>query len=478
MIPREIIKDYFQCAISEYGFQDLNDLVISKNNCVLCGTCMAICPRIVIDKNQPLLLDYDPECSLCYKYCARTYFPEKYFEKEIFPDDSIKDPVIGRYQKAVVSRSTDKKILNLSQNGGTVSSILIHALNEGIIDGVLLTGKNEEWMPQPIIARTPREILEARGSIYALASTVLAYKDAVNKYNLKKLAFVGMPCQIHAVRKLQFFPPLSDGFSRFTLVIGLFCTSNYTYDSMKDIIQNEIGIPINQVKKLDVSKGKFIVYTKDGRHKEIPIKRIKNYSWSSCQYCKDYTAEYSDISIGSIGSQENSWNSVIIRTNIGMKIFEDTIKSKKIISSDQIDISEIKNASLIKKLKINKMNEGVISALKLFNIPELEAKTYVTLLSLENANISMLSSVMKKSPDEIKPALNYLTHRKWISSRNEFYRPNNPLNVFKEEVQNLKKNFENTLKEFKLGAFKELETIYIKNNLKYVKNNIFLEDYF
>ena len=124
------------------------------------------------------------------------------------------------------------------------------------------------------------------------------------------------------------------------------------------------------------------------------------------------------------------------------------------------------------------MNEKVISALKLFSIPELEAKTYVTLLSLENADLSMLSTVMKREPSEINSALNFLKQRKWISSINEFYKPNNPVNVFKEEVQNLKERFENNLKEFKSGAFKELETIYIKNNLKYIKNNIFLEDFF
>lgn len=478
MIPREIIKDYFHCDISEYGFQDLHDLVISKNNCVLCGTCMSICPRIGINENEPLLLDYDPECSLCYKYCAKTYFPEKFFEKEIFPEHTTKDPLIGHYQKVTLAKSTNKDILNLSQNGGTVTSILIHALDEGLIDGALLTSKDDNWTPKPIIARTSKEILEATGSIYALASTLLTYKDAINKYKLKRLAFVGMPCQIQAVRKLQFFPPLSDEYGKFSLIIGLFCTSSYSYDSMKDIFQKEIGIPINMVKKCDVSHGNFITYMKDGSMKNIPIKAIKKYSWPSCQYCKDYTAEYSDISIGSIGTQENKWNSVIIRSDVGMKIFEDTLKSKRIVSSNQIDLSQIKNASLKKKLKVNKINEEVISALKLFNVPELEAKTYITLLSLENADLSMLSAVMKRQPSEINIALNFLKQRRWISSINGFYKPNNPVNVFKKEFQNLKQAFENNLKEFKLGAFKELETIYIKNNLKYIKNNILLDDYF
>ncbi len=478
MITRETLSNYFHCDISEFGFQDLHDLVISKNNCVLCGTCLSICPRIGIKENQPSLLDYDPECSLCYKYCAKTYFPEKFFEKEIFTEHSNKDPLIGYYQKVIAAKSTDETILNLCQNGGIVTTLLIHALNKGLIDGALLTGKDEEWKPTPIIARTSKEILEAAGSIYALAPTLLSYKDVINKYKLKRLAFVGMPCQIQATRKLQFFPPLSDEYGKFALVIGLYCTSNYSYDSMKEIIQKELEIPINLVKKIDISHGKFIVYTKDEIHKEIPITKIKKYTWSSCQYCKDYTAEFSDISIGSIGSQENTWNSVIIRSDVGMNIFNDALNSKKIITSNQIDISQIKNMSLRKKLKIIKINEKVISALQLFNVPKLEAQIYATLLSLENADLSMLTTVMKREANEIQNSLNILKQRKWILSINGFYKPNNPVKVFKEEIKRLKEKFKNDLNKFKSEAFKELETIYIKNNLKNVKYNEFIDVFF
>lgn len=478
MITRETLSNYFHCDISEFGFQDLHDLVISKNNCVLCGTCLSICPRIGIKENQPSLLDYDPECSLCYKYCAKTYFPEKFFEKEIFTEHSNKDPLIGHYQKVIAAKSTDETILNLCQNGGIVTTLLIHALNKGLIDGALLTGKDEEWKPKPIIARISKEILEAAGSIYALAPTLLSYKDVINKYKLKRLAFVGMPCQIQATRKLQFFPPLSDEFGKFALVIGLYCTSNYSYDSMKEIIQKELEIPINLVKKIDISHGKFIVYTKDEIHKEIPITKIKKYTWSSCQYCKDYTAEFSDISIGSIGSQENTWNSVIIRSDVGMNIFNDALNSKKIITSNQIDISQIKNMSLRKKLKIIKINEKIISALQLFNVPELEAQIYATLLSLENADLSMLTTVMKREANEIQNSLNILKQRKWILSINGFYKPNNPVKVFKEEIKRLKEKFNNDLNKFKSEAFKELETIYIKNNLKNVKYNEFIDVFF
>ncbi|GAG59857.1 unnamed protein product, partial [marine sediment metagenome] len=272
-----------------------------------------------------------------------------------------------------------------------VSTLLIHALNTGLIDGALLTGRDENWQPKPIIARTPEEVLAAAGSRYTIASSLLTYKDAIYEYELEKLAFVGMPCQIQAARKLQLWPPLSDKFGKFSLIIGLYCSSNYSYDLMRKTVQEELRIPINDVKKIDISRGKFLVYKKDGSVKEIPIKETKVHNWPSCQYCKDYTAEFADISVGSVGAPADDWNSVIIRSDIGIKLFNDAVDAGKITVADTIDLSKVEKESLRKKSKLTKMDEKVISAIQLLNVSEVEAKTYTTLMSLGYADISMLS---------------------------------------------------------------------------------------
>ena len=478
MITKEQMIDYLQCDISSFGFQDLHDLVINKENCITCGACLTICPRISIRENKPKLIDYDPQCSLCYKYCPRTFFPKKFFEKEIFNEKTQKDSLVGHYQKIAAAKSTDNKILRNAQNGGVTTTLLIQALNTGLIDGVLMTNKDENWYPKPFIARTPEEVISAAGSIYAMVPTLSIYKEAVYKYKIENLGFVGLPCQIQAVRKFQLWPPLSDKYGKFKLIIGLFCSSNYSYESMYNLVKDLIGVSTTEIKKFDVSHGKFIAYLNDGTIKEVSIKGTSKYHFSSCKFCKDYTAEFSDISIGSIGSPENTWNSVIIRSDVGMNIFNDALNSKKIITSDQIDISKINNEALRKKLKVIQINEKVISALELFDVPELEAKIYATLLSLGNADSSMVNTIIKREPSEVNRALNILKQRKWISVTNEFYKPNNPVKVFKEEIHYLKEKFNNDLKKFKSEAFKELETVYIQNNLKYVEDNEFIDYYF
>ena len=433
MITKEQMANYFQCDISSFGFRDLYDLVISKNNCINCGACLSICPRIGIVNNEPTLIDYDPECSLCYKYCPRTFFPKKLFEKEIFKGQTQKDSLLGHYQEIFAAQSTDNNILSKAQNGGVVTTLLIHALNTDLIDGVLMANKDEKWYPKPFIARTPEEVIDATGSIYAMMPTLSIYKDAVYKYKIKNLGFVGLPCQIQAVRKFQMWPPLSDKYGKFKLIIGLFCSSNYSYESMYNLVQDLIGVSPTEIKKVDVSHGKFIAYLNNGITKEISIRDTNKYHYSSCEHCKDYTAEFADISVGSVGAPSNNWNSVIIRSNTGQQLFKDALVHGKIINTNDLNLTRIRKVCKIKRIQIPETSDKIYSALKFFGLSKSEVKTYTTLLSLGEADLFILSEVMNLRPEIIYNILKTLAKRKWISKYQNSYRPIPPSQVIKNE---------------------------------------------
>ncbi len=475
MITKEQMIDYLQCEISSFGFQDLYDLVISKENCVNCGACLSICPRIGISENKPTLIDYDPECSLCFKYCPRTFFPKKLFEKEIFNEKIQKDFLLGNFQKTTTAKSTDKNILKNCQNGGVITTLLCHALNTGLIDGVLIADKDENWYPKSSIARTQEEIISSAGSIYAMIPILSSYGDAVYKFKIENLAFVGLPCQIQAVRKFQLWPPLSEKYGKFKLIIGLFCSANYSYNSICNLVQELIGVSMGEIKKFDVSHGKFIAYLKDGSIKEVSIKDTSKYHYSSCKYCKDYTAEFADISVGSLGAPSDNWNSVIIRSNVAQQLFNDALTQGKIINSNKIDLIKIKKASKKKKMQITQMNDKIYPALKFFGVSKSEVKTYATLLTLGEADLFMLSDVMKLKPEIIYNTLKTLKQRKWISKSNSFYRSINPSQVIKKEINYFINNLKKHIDSIKSEALDDLKTIFIQNNLMYLKDLDFID---
>ncbi|MFX0175605.1 MAG: Coenzyme F420 hydrogenase/dehydrogenase, beta subunit C-terminal domain [Candidatus Hodarchaeota archaeon] len=463
------VIEYLQSYFLGIGFKELNELVIDKNNCVLCGTCTSLCPRISMNEKEPTLSEYDPECSTCFRYCPRTYFPKEMFEKELFHNGLNKNYALGFYQKSVVAKSNDDYILKVAQNGGVVSSLLIHAFDKGLIEGVLLTDRDENWYPKPLIARNSNEILSCTGSKYTIAQTLTTYKDAINELKLEKLAFVGMPCQIQAVRKLQLFSPLSEEYGKFKLIIGLYCSSNYSYDLMKLFIEGELGISLSNVKKIDVSRGRFYVYTNDGYIKEIPIKEIKKYSWPSCQYCKDYCAEFADISVGSVGASRNDWNSVLLRTDIGAKLFNDAVEAKKIIFSNNIDISKIEKEAIRKKTKVTQIDKQILSVMELLNISDFEVKIYTTLMSLGNASESMLSKIMEVEETVVRDALQKLNQREWVILANGSYSTVNPTLVINNEIYNLRQNLSKSIERLKTEVLSNLEALYVQNNFNHVR---------
>ncbi|MHA2290491.1 MAG: Coenzyme F420 hydrogenase/dehydrogenase, beta subunit C-terminal domain [Promethearchaeota archaeon] len=445
------VKNYLQTHDLDIGFQDLNDLVINKQNCVFCGSCVSLCPRIGINEKEPKLLEYDPECSTCYRYCPRTYFPTEMFEKELFNGNASKNYSIGYYQKLVAAKSNDQTVLVRAQNGGVVSSLLIHAIETGLVDGVLLTDKDENWNPKPVIARTPEEILSCVGSKYTISPTLITYSEAIRKFKLEKLAFVGVPCQINAVRKLQLSSPLSDDYGKFKLIIGLYCYSNYTYDLLKTFVQGELGIPLSNVEKFDISEGKFYIYKKDESVEQVPIKMTKPYT------C--------DISIGSVGVLSNGWNSVLLRTDIGAELFNDAINTDIITANPNVDLHKIEKNAFGKKTKISQIDEKTMETMRLLDIPEFEIKTYTTLMSLGKASESILSEVMKVDKIKVMEALKCLKQREWVRLDNGAYNSVNPTIVVNREIRNLRKIFLQKIVKLKEELLPNLEPIFVRNNI-------------
>jgi len=464
------VKNYLQTNDIDIGFQALNDLVIDKQNCVFCGACITLCPRIGMNEKEPKLLEYDPECSTCFRYCPRTYFPTEMFEKELFNGDANRSYSLGYYQKLVAAKSNDEAVLKITQNGGVVSSLLIHALDSGLIDGVLLTDKDDEWFPKPVIARTPDEILSCVGSKYTISPTLITYREAIREYKLERLAFVGLPCHIQAVRKLQLSSPLSDEYGKFKLIIGLYCFSNYTYDLLKTFVQGELGIPLSNVEKFDVSEGKFYVYTKDESVKQVPIKMTKQYTWNSCHYCKDFSAEIADISIGSVGALSNEWNSVLLRTDIGLKIFNDTVKTNKIISSDKVDLLKIEKTAFRKKTRITQIDEKTLNTMRLLDLSEFEIKIYTSLMSLGQASESLLSEVMKVDKKLVISALKSLKQHEWVISINGTFNSVDPTLVINNEISKLRKEFLEKIGKLNSEVLPKLESMFVRNNINQIRH--------
>ena len=190
-------------------------------------------------------------------------------------------------------------------SGGVVSTLIIHLLRTGRIDGAFvsrLRANRGSLQVESFIARTEEEVLSCRTSIY-----MDFVPDSIKKLvdGKEKLAFVGLPCHMKMLRDLEKKMP---GFSeRILLRIGLFCGHTSSPKLLLNYL-NKKRIKIEDVEKLVFRKGRWrgktYIFTKDGEARTYPAEDFTIYQNlcffcpKKCLFCQDHTAEFSDVSCG------------------------------------------------------------------------------------------------------------------------------------------------------------------------------------
>ena len=302
--------------------ETLLEKVVSKENCMGCGACVLVCPFGCLEylEQKPKLVKNCEVCGICPRVCPRYEWSWSDIEKLVFERERKPKEDFGIYQRLVLAQTTDKEVITSCQDGGVVTTLVTFALKNGIIDGALLSGLSTDkpFCPVPVLATTPKEVLKCAGTRYTYSPNLLAIKEAF-KQKRQSLAFVGTPCQIHAIRKME-ASKLRRYTNRIKFTIGLMCTESFTYEGlMEKHVQQTLGINLHDVKKMNI-KGKIIVTTNSGDVKTISLAEAKQHTRRSCLPCTDFSAELADISAGGLGL--SGWNLTIIRTETGKELFK------------------------------------------------------------------------------------------------------------------------------------------------------------
>ena len=304
------------------GFEEsLEKQVIESGKCAECGACVVSCPFGCLDytKGKPTLTKVCKICGICSQVCPRYQWELARAEKFVFGRERKPAEEFGVNKRIAIAQSTDDQITKVKQDGGVATGLLLYALDKGLIDSALVAGDNPEmpFFPVPKLATTAQELIDSAGTKYFCSPNVLGLPEAI-KQKKTSVAFVGTPCQIHAIRNMQMagLKKLT-GFLKFT--IGLMCSECFLYEGlMGEHIRGKLGIAPNDIRKINI-KGKMMVTTDSGVT-AIPLAEIKQYARKSCGVCDDFSSELADISVGGLGL--DGWTFTIIRSEKGEELFK------------------------------------------------------------------------------------------------------------------------------------------------------------
>jgi coenzyme F420 hydrogenase subunit beta len=301
--------------------------VVLKELCSGCGACVLVCPFACLEYSgeKPNLIKKCEVCGICARTCPRFDFSQEAMERLAFEKERQPSDEFGVFRRLVIAQATDDALLRVCQDGGVVSSLLTYAFDTGVIDSAIVsdTSKEKPWFAMPRLISASSEIPQCAGTRYTYSPSLLALQEAI-KQKRKSLAFVGTPCQIQSLRKIEAFPLKKySGIVRFT--IGLMCTECFVYDGlMKKHIEGILGVSLNDVKKVNI-KGKIMVFTKSGQTVMLSLQEAKQYTRKGCLPCTDFSAELADISTGGLGL--DGWTFAILRSKKGEEIFDGAEKA-------------------------------------------------------------------------------------------------------------------------------------------------------
>lgn len=355
------------------GGMQLKAEVLTTSACSLCGACLDWCPYLKnLEDHLVLRFDCPVQEGRCYSICPRTMTDWQEIQERFLPDVPG-DRDLGAHQ--AVYRVKSKRPLANQQDGGTVSALLETILHERLADALLLTGGQDSLTPSPFITSDPQDIAQAAGSRF-LASPGLRQLQKAREQGFNRLAMVGRPCQVQALRKMQVHQT-QDRPEADVLSLGLFCMWSLSW-KFKDYLTQ--AYPEASFTRMAIPQHSVELLSNQGVE-HLPTDAIRPYIRPGCLYCLDMTSELADVSIGAF-EPVPGWNTVVVRSERGRELFEKARSngSLQVENYPPEELERLQKASRNKKIRALQAIQQAVEEQRIIPFVDLSREIYQQLL--------------------------------------------------------------------------------------------------
>ena len=203
---------------------------------------------------------------------------------------------------------------------GITSRIAERLLETGAVDAVLTMAPDaqDRWKPVPVIVTKAEGMAQVRGMRMGYAP-LLALLEPARAKGYKRIAVIGIPCQVYALRAIE----AELGFERI-YVIGTPCSDNTTTARFHEFLALLADDP-DTITYLEFRADYHVeLRFADGGKKEIPFLMLPisklpgDFFPLTCRTCVDYTNALADITVGYMAGEGDQW--LIIRNERGEEL--------------------------------------------------------------------------------------------------------------------------------------------------------------
>lgn len=208
---------------------------------------------------------------------------------------------------------------------GVVTRLAMSMLEQGKVDAVVCVQAQEDdpLAPKPFVATSVEDILAARG-VKPCLSPNLEVLATVEALNVRRLLFIGVGCQVHALRQVEPYLDVDDLY-----VLGLNCTDNGEREGLEKFLNAASKEP-ETVKHYEFMQD-YRVHLKhlDGSYEKVPYfclpaQELSNVIAPSCLSCFLYPNDLADMVVGYMKTpydpktpMDRHFQSVLVRNERG-----------------------------------------------------------------------------------------------------------------------------------------------------------------
>jgi coenzyme F420 hydrogenase subunit beta len=221
----------------------------------------------------------------------------------------------GIYRK--MYRASLRKPLEGAQWTGITTTVATKLLEQDQVDAVLTMAPDptDFWRPVPVLITDAKHMNQARGMRMGYAP-LLALLDRAKERNYQRLAVIGIPCQVYALRALEKELQLKKLY-----VIGTPCSDNTSTENFHEFLKL-IDTNPDDITYLEFRADYHVeIRYRDGKQRAIPFlmlplsKLRPDFFPLTCRTCVDYTNALSDLTVGYMGGSGEQW--LIVRNQQG-----------------------------------------------------------------------------------------------------------------------------------------------------------------
>lgn len=211
-------------------------------------------------------------------------------------------------------------------------------LEQGLVDAVIAMAADphDRWRPRPVLVTRSEDMAQCRGMRMGYAPLLSLVEPALAQGH-KRLAVIGIPCQIYALRAIQPQLEREQGLEQL-YVIGTPCSDNTTTENFHQFL----GLISDRPQDISYvefrADYKVEVRTDQGDKRLIPFLNLPlstlppDFFPLTCRTCVDYTNVLADITVGYMGGHGQQW--LLVRNTRGQAVL-DGIQAQ-LVTSDPI----------------------------------------------------------------------------------------------------------------------------------------------